>query len=268
MIHFGPAGSPIGTKTTEEGVKRVSDLGLDAMEVQFVRGVRMKAEMAKEVGKLAKELNVHLSAHAPYYVNLNSQKPETIEKSKEHILRTAEVADALGAEVIAIHAGYYSGTTSTKATEMMSKGLDHCAEKIQENGWKVLIGLETMGRVATWGTLDEIGEVCATVEGVIPVLDFAHIHARSGGFLKTEEDFEELLERYEEIFDEFLHSHFTCINYGKKGEKNHLTLEAKEPDFAALAPVLKNKKYDITIISESPILDEDSLKMKEMIERV
>ncbi len=268
MIHLGPAGSPIGVKTTEEGVKRVADLGLDAMEVQFVRGVRMKVELAREIGKLAKELNVHLSAHAPYYVNLNSQKPETIEKSKEHILKTAEVADALGAKVIAVHAGYYSGSTSNKATEVMKKGIDYCADKIQDNGWKVLIGLETMGRVATWGTLDEIRQVCTSVEGVIPVVDFAHIHARYGGFLKTKEDFEELLERYEAIFDEFLHSHFTCINYGKKGEKNHLTLEAKEPDFAALAPVLKKKKYDITIISESPILEEDSLKMKEIIERV
>lgn len=265
MFYVGTAGVPISSESRSalDGIKRVAELGLNAMEVEFVRGARMSLTAAKSVKKSAQSLDVKLSAHAPYYINLNSEKEDTIEKSKMHIVKTAELANAMSAEVIVVHAGFYSGKSSSEATETIAEGVKECVEQIKDNGLNVLIGLETMGKKGTWGTLDEISEVCRTTSHVIPVIDFAHVHARDQGCLKSIKDFDELLKRYEDIFDEFLHSHFTCVNYGPKGEKNHLTMEeSKEPDFEMLAPILKNKRYDITIISESPILERDALRMK------
>jgi deoxyribonuclease-4 len=268
MFYIGTAGVPISSKgrSTEDGIKRIAELGLNVMEVEFVRGVRMSLDTAKKVKELAESLDVKLSAHAPYYINLNSQKEETIEKSKVNIIKTAELANAMGAEVIVVHAGFYSSKSSSEATQIIAHGVKECAEQVKDKGWNVWIGLETMGKSGTWGTLDEIGEVCKIVSNVIPVVDFAHVHARDQGCLKSIKDFDELLRKYEDIFDKFLHSHFTCVNYGPKGERNHLTMEeSKEPDFEMLAPVLRKKRYDITIISESPILETDALMMKEII---
>ena len=71
---FGTAGAPLSTKDRSSigGVRRIRELGLGCMEVEFVRGVRMGEGTAAEVGRVAREAGVALSVHAPYYINLNS----------------------------------------------------------------------------------------------------------------------------------------------------------------------------------------------------
>lgn len=247
-------------------MRYLAEEGLNAMEVQFVRGARMKESTAKEIGEEAEKHDILLSIHAPYYINLNSEKEETIEKSKERIMKSARLGDIMGAWVITVHAGYYSGMSSEEATEMIGDVVVECAEKMKEENLGPMIGLEQMGKVKSWGTLDEIEKVMDRTDKAIPVLDFAHYHARYDGALKTEEDFRELLERYESMHKGPLHSHFSSIEYSDKGEKEHLNLEEHEPDFRKLAPIMKEKDYDITVICETPELDRDSLRMKEILE--
>lgn len=265
MIYLGPGGTPHGIKGTKDSMRYLADEGLNAMEVQFVRGARMKVSTAEEIGKEAEKHDILLSVHAPYYINLNSKKNETIEKSKERIMKSARLADHMGSWIITVHAGYYSDMSSEKATEIISDNVVECAEKIKKESLDVQIGLEQMGKEKSWGTLDEIEKVTERTDIVVPVLDFAHYHARYGGALKNEEDFRDLLQRYESIQGGPLHSHFSSIEYTKKGEKKHLNVEEREPDFTQLAPILKEKEYDITIICETPELDRDSLKMKDIL---
>ena len=266
MIYLGPGGTPHGVSGTKDSMEFLREKDLDAMEVQFVRGARMKESTAEEIGEEAEEHAILLSVHAPYYINLNSEKDETIEKSKERIMKSARLADVMGAWVITVHAGYYSGMSSEEATEIIGEGVAECAEKIEEESLDVKIGLEQMGKEKSWGTLDEISKVMDMTDHVVPVVDFAHYHARYGGKLKEEEDFRELLNKYEELHEGPLHSHFSSIEYSDKGEKEHLNLEEYEPDFRKLAPVLKEKDYDITIICETPELDRDSIRMKEILD--
>jgi len=127
------------------------------------------------------------------------------------------------------------------------------------------IGLELTGKLAGFGTLEEVISICQSIEGVYPVIDWAHAHARGQGQFKKIQDFEDFLRQYEEFTTDFLHCHFSCIEYGERGERRHLEIEARSPDFAKLASVLKKREYDITIISESPVRDRDSLKMKRIL---
>ncbi|MFW5907408.1 MAG: TIM barrel protein [Candidatus Natronoplasma sp.] len=250
---------------TKNSMEYLAEEGLNAMEVQFVRGARMKESTAEAIGEEAEKHDILLSIHAPYYVNLNSEKEETIEKSKERIMKSARLGDKMNAWVITVHAGYYSGMSSDEATEIIGDNVIECAEKIEDEGLDLNIGLEQMGKEKSWGTLEEIEKVMERTDVVVPVLDFAHYHARYGGRLNTEEDFRELLRKYESIHNGPLHSHFSSIKYGEKGEKEHLNLNEYEPDFRKLAPLLKEKDYDITVICETPELDRDSLKMKEIL---
>ncbi|MEF8835782.1 MAG: TIM barrel protein [Candidatus Thermoplasmatota archaeon] len=266
MIYLGPGGTPHGISGTKDSMEYLSEEGLNAMEVQFVRGARMKESTAEEIGKEAEKHDILLSIHAPYYINLNSKKNETIEKSKERIMKSARLADTMGAWVITIHAGYYSDMSSEEATKIIGDGVVECAEMIKEEDLDTKIGLEQMGKVKSWGALDEIEQVMERTDLAVPVLDFAHYHARFDGALKTEEDFRDLIEKYESIHDGPLHSHFSSIEYTDKGEKEHLNVEEHEPDFRKLAPILKEKDYDITVICETPELDRDSLKMKEILD--
>lgn len=243
----------------------MAEEGLNAMEVQFVRGARMKGSTAEDIGEEAKKHGILLSIHAPYYINLNSEKEEIIEKSKERIMKSARLADKMNAWIITVHAGYYSGMSSREATEIIADNVVECAEKIEDEALNVKIGLEQMGKEKSWGTLDELETVVDRTSVAVPVLDFAHYHARYCGKLKTKEDFEDLLKRYEAIHQGRLHSHFSSIEYGDKGEKKHLDMEEYQPDFRKLAPLLKEKDYDITVICETPELDRDSLKMKDIL---
>ncbi|MEW5761183.1 MAG: TIM barrel protein [Candidatus Thermoplasmatota archaeon] len=265
MIYLGPAGIPTTEKTIEGGIKKLNEIGLNAMEVQFVRGVNMNIERAKKISSLAKEYGIKLSAHAPYYINLSSDKAEVRKKSIENILATLKVANSLNADLVVVHAGYYSKIRREKTTELILSGLEECKKAMDKLEIETYIGLETMGRKSCWGTMEEIEVVCKRIDGVIPVIDFPHIHARENGSLTNKNKFLEIIKRYEKILNKFLHSHFYCIEYGDKGEKKHKKLDAKEPDFSLFVPVLKELKYDVTIISESPILEIDSLAMKRMI---
>lgn len=266
MIRLGPGGTPHGVSSTKRSMKYLADEGLNAMEVQFVRGARMKESTAIEIGEQAEKHDIHLTIHGPYYINLNSENEDTIEKSKERIMKSSRLGDLMGAKIITIHAGYYSDMPSEEATKIIGDGVVECAEKIKDEGLDVKIGLEQMGRKKSWGTLDEIKKVLDRTDVAVPVLDFAHYHARYGGILQEEKDFRELLDKFESIYDGNLHSHFSSIKYNETGEKEHLNLEDYQPDFRQLAPILKEKDYDITIISETPELDRDSLKMKKILD--
>ena len=266
-MHFGPAGYPEGTKGPKEAMDKIFELGLNAMEVEFVRGVRTSAERSKEMGELAGERKIRLTAHAPYFVSLNSENAETRVKSLDHILDTVKAAHIMGAYSIAIHAASY-GKTPEKATENVITGLIKCKERMDDLGINdVTLGMETMGKTGTWGTLKEIAEVMDSVDGVRPVLDVAHVHARYNGLLKTKKDMENLMDEFFLIAGDRPHFHISCIKYGEKGEISHLPLSSKEPDMSLLADVLRNEKKDCTFISESPLLEKDAVVFKEMFKQ-
>jgi len=268
MIHVGPAGYPAGSKGPSDAVERAAALGFDAMELQFVRQARMADEKAIAAGRKAKELGVLLSAHAPYYINLNSPDRGTVEKSKDWVLKTVRIAAKLGVSVVVVHAAAYSGKKSEDCTDSVVKGLRQCLNSIDREGLKdVSIGLETMGKRGTWGTIEEIGAVIEEVEGAVPVIDFAHLHARSGGGLSTKADFESVLTAVESYYHGPLHCHFSCIEFTGAGERRHLPLSARQPDFSVLASVLKHKRYDVTVISETPEPEKGAAEMRKLLKQ-
>lgn len=265
-IYLGPAGIPSVSKklSTLEGIRTVKSLGLNAMEIEFVYGVRMSLEQAKEIGRAAKNLGILLSVHAPYYINLCSKEKIKIEESKKRILDSLERANLLGAWIVVFHPGYYGNLTKGKAYEIIKKECLELSEKITENKWKVKLGLETTGKISQFGTLEEIIKISREVENCVPVIDWAHIFARNFGRI----NYKEIFEKISILNLSHLHTHFSGIEYGLKGEKNHIVMNSNKPSFEELAKEILNQKINITIISESPIIEQDSLKMKEIFENL
>ena len=129
----------------------------------------------------------------------------------------------------------------------------------------IKVGLETMGKKGSWGTLPEIKEVMGEVEGVVPVLDFAHLHARSGGSLRGRQDFEKVLDEVRSFYDGRLHCHFSCIEYTEQGERRHLPLAARQPDYRHLARIMKERAMDATLISETPPPEDGAKEMLRLL---
>ncbi len=273
MIYLGPAGVPISSKdrSTLGGLRRVAELGLNALEVEFVRGVAMSNEMADEVGKLAKELGILLSVHCPYFINLCSTDKRKLEASKKRILDSVERAYRMSAHVAVFHPGYYGKLTPEAAFEAVEEACKSMLAWMKSKGIKgVTLGLETTGKVSQFGTLDEIVQLCKRVRGCEPAVDFAHLYARGCGKINYAETFDKL----RPLRLKHLHSHFTSMEWtpakvpGQGNERRHLPIEFNKPPFEPLAGEILKRKLNITLISESPILEQDSLVMKRVFEKL
>lgn len=264
-IWIGPAGTPTSVSTgTIDGIKEVGKLGLNAMEVQFSHGVRMGVDLAKECKKVSND--VHLSVHAPYYINLLSVEKEKVEASRKRILDSAEKAHYMGAEIVVIHCGYYGNLDKGEAYSKMKDEFEWLVDEVKSNKWKVKLGPETAGKIKQWGRLDEVIRLCDELNGCDPVVDFSHLYATRAGRI----DFSEILDKVSVLKVKRLHTHFSGIEWspikmsGKGNERRHLPISSKKPDYSGLVEEIKKRKLDITLICESPLLEKDALVMKEM----
>jgi len=268
-LRFGPAGIPVSTprKSTVDGIKRVKELGLDAMELEFVRGVRMSEARAREVRELAKNLGIVLTAHAPYYINLCSDDESKVRASIERILQSARIGFLAGAWSIVFHPGYYGRLQHVEAYRRVRKALEEIVATVKSESIDVWIRPEVMGGVSEFGDLEEVVKLSAEIgPPVLPCMDFAHLHARHRGRYNSYEEFASVLEVLEkELGKEVLknmHIHVSGIEYGEKGEVKHLNLDQSDFNYVDLLKVFRDFGVEGVVISESPNLEEDALKMK------
>lgn len=266
-IYLGPAGIPHSAKkrNTVEGIKTVKELGLNAMEVEFVQGVKMAPQTAEETGQVAKELGVRLSVHAPYFINLCSEEKEKVEASKQRILDTADRAERMGADAIAIHIAFYGKMKPEECYQQVKAELGETIDKARESGSKnVKFGVETMAKDTAFGTIDEVISIAKELKGVIPYIDWAHTFARQGGYI----EYGEIIDRVvRELGLLHINSHFESLVY-KNGKyiDEHLPVDFNAPPFEPLAREILKRNISITLICESPELERDALKMKKVLE--
>ncbi len=267
-LYFGPAGIPHSVKkrSTKEGVLEVKRLGLDAMELEFVRRVNLKPEAAKEVKKVASELGVILTVHAPYYVNLSSKDKSKAEASVRRVLYSARIGYMSGAWSVCFHAGYYQNIDPAKVYEAVKSKLRDITKTLRDEGVEIWIRPETTGKDSQFGSLEEVLSLSQEVEMVMPVIDFAHLHARYKGELNTYKEFKDVLYQVERLLGKEglrnMHIHISGIEYGDKGERKHLNLEESDMNYIDLLKALKDFKIKGVIICESPNLEEDALLLK------
>jgi len=264
---FGTGGIPHSAraKTTIDGIERIAELGLGCMEIEFVQGVKMGEAGARLVAETAAREGVKLSAHAPYFINFNAHEPEKIRASQDRVLQTARIAALCGAESVTFHAAFYLGDPPEKAYSTVKKYLAETLNQLKRENNRVWIRPEVVGKLSQFGTLEEILNLSTEIEGLAPCIDFAHWHARSGGFNSYPEFTSILLQVKERLgraaLDD-MHIHVSGITYGKKGEIKHLDL--KESDFQYIELLKALNDYDASgiVICESPNLEEDALLLQ------
>ncbi len=264
---FGTGGIPHSAKTasTINGIERIAELGLGCMEVEFVQGVKMGEASARLVAETAAKKSIKLTAHAPYFINLNAREPEKIRASQGRILQTARIASICGAESIVFHTAFYLGDPLEQAYNTVKKHLGEVMDQLKRENNRVWLRPEIMGKVSQFGTLDEVLSLSVELERVAPCVDFTHWHARTGRF-NTYQEFTSILQQIQERLGKAaldnMHIHVSGIAYGKKGEIKHLTL--KESDFQYIEFLKALKDYDIkgVLICESPNLEEDALLLQ------
>jgi deoxyribonuclease IV len=276
-IRFGTSGNPPNFFKSEFGKDRlnapnwIKSIGLNAYERMMTYGARMKEEDAIELGKRAKELDIKLSVHGPYYVVLTSTKPDVVEKSINELKKTVYLSNLMGAKKIVLHPGFYA---KRKKEEVLKQFIRNIKIVERDSPKEVKILPETMGKHSQFGDLDEVISICERTESE-PCIDFGHLHARGLGSLKEKENFRNILIEIEERLGKDvlknLHCHFYPIEFTDKGEKTHRAVTEKDfaPVFPPFAELIREFKMEPTLISESKdSQDIGALHMRDVMEKL
>ncbi len=276
---FGPGGNSdafkqAGGRSTLQAPGFVSRIGLDAYEYEAGNGLSASEEMLAAIGIKAKEHGIQMSFHTPYFISLSSVEKEKRDKSVEYIRQSAYASKLLDASIMVVHCGSCAKISRETAMEYATETLENAAKMMSDNGFKTILGIETMGKVNQLGTLDEVLTLCQISKGFAPVVDFGHLNARDRGSLFTADDFkrifDEISKRLGAEYAENLHCHFSKIMFTEMGEKKHLTFEDElyGPRFEPLAQAIAELGVSPTIICESAgTQSDDALAMKKMYEQ-
>ncbi len=271
-MRFGTVGSPKSTPAKPGGsvgaIKRIAELDLDALELGWVQSVRVSEETCTAIKQTAEEWNVAISVHAPYFINLNADELEW-PKSRKRLWDAAFYGNLAGATDIIFHPGSYFTLPPEEVLQVAIPRLQDLVLELRNKGVQVVLRPETMGKQAMLGSMMDTLDMSKAIPGVIPCIDFAHLYARSGdGSPNDQTSWESLLLDYQNVLGvestNYMHIHLSGIEYGPKGEKNHLAARESGLDFAALFRALKKFNCDGRILCESPILEDDALYLKDI----
>ena len=266
-LNFITSGIPLKTvpRDYENAFRVLKDMNLDGMELEFVRGVRMGADSQITVKKASE--NFVITAHGPYYINLNSKEQEKIDASVIRILETARMADKVGAFSITYHAAFYMKDDKKVVFDKVVEETKKIIEVVEKEGLKVWIRPETTGKVTQWGDLDEIVALSKEFKQVLPCVDFAHLHARTNGKSNTYDDFCKILNTIGTEIGQYalenFHGHLAGIAYSEKGEKNHLELEQSDMNYKDLLKAMKEFGVKGALVCESPNIEDDCKLIKD-----
>ncbi|RLF48848.1 MAG: AP endonuclease [Thermoplasmata archaeon] len=256
----------------EDGEKKILSVRKKIEKGDMVRVLASKLARdymeLREIGEIAKELDVELSVHAPYYIVLSESKDrELVRRSIDGIRWAGLVGHVLDARVVVTHGGLYGKRGKEKGVQNIIKNLREIKSWFRRNRLSPMLGIETSGKQELFGTLDEVLDLSKKLN-LFPVLNFAHIHAREGGSLRTAEDFEKLFERVNSVRKmDWYHTHFSGVEHEGGNEIRLTPLKKGDLKFESLASYLASHNPQITIICSSPLLEHDAIYMKVMYER-
>ncbi len=269
---FGTVGSPISTPPKPGGsvgaISRIAELGLNALELGWVQSVRVSEETCLAIKKASSEAGVAISVHAPYFINLNADEEEW-PKSRKRLMDAAHYGNLAGATDIIFHPGSYFGKQPEEVVPVSIARLKECVDELRSTHNPVTLRPETMGKSAMLGSLQDTIEMSLAIPGVVPCVDFAHLHARGGdGSLNSYSEWVGLIIGYAQKLGQdalsTLHIHLSGIEYSEKGERNHLPLKESDLNLAELFKALHKLNCSGRILCESPIMEEDALYMKDL----
>ena len=266
-LNFITAGMPLrtGKASYPKAFEVLKEMNLDGMELEFVHGVRMNDANRDFVKEMSKDFVI--TAHGPFYINLNSQEEEKIDASLQRIIDTAYVAKQAGAFSITYHAAFYMGKDKEIVYNQVKTQTRRILDVLENENIDVWIRPETTGKATQWGDLDEIIRLSKEFEQVLPCIDFSHLHARSAGEYNTYDEFSKILEKMGTEIGEYalenFHGHLAGIEYTAKGEKQHLNLENSDMNYKDLMKAMKEFNVKGALVCESPNIEDDCKLLKD-----
>ena len=267
-LHFLTPGFPTATQPRNalQALDTLKALDLDGHEMEFVHSVYLKEDAANELAKKVKSLDLYMTAHGQYFVNLNAKEQEKQARSQQRMIHAATRAAQAGANSIVFHLGYYLGASPEQVYPIIKTKTKEVRQLLDDAGVNIMLRGETTGNPTQFGTLPELLQLSQELEGFMPCIDFSHMHARNNGGWNDSESFAKILSMVEDSLGKEglsnMHLHLSGIAYGEKGEKHHLILEESDMQWQPLIEQLKAFNVKGALVTESPNIEEDTRLVK------
>ncbi len=210
-------------------------------------------------GKLAKELDVQLSLHAPYYMDLLDDG-EIGDKSYNHLKWSLIIGKAMGCKRVITHTGFYKGTKK-ESMDKASNVYKEITKTFPASKGYPYVGAEVSGKSEIFGTSSELISLAKKVKTIEPILNFPHAHSQGGGSLIEMKDFETVSSEFRKYAKGDLYTEFSGVEYRDHNEVKLTAIKHGDLKFETLAETLVESPEDMTIISSSPLLEHDSQYM-------
>ena len=252
-IRVGPSGLPEGS--FDEAAQALADADYRACEIGFAGGFWLDYEAAPRLGEALRAHDVLLSIHAPLAAFMGHlDRGKKFNMALGMLDHTAGLAKAAGADVIVFHPGFLLGRDHEAAVAGVVDQLGALRERLEKKDRLVPFGVEVMGRVRDFGTIDDVIAIASQVDFVRPVVDFAHMHATSDGAFVGVDDFAAVLEAVDAVLEPGapFHIHFSDIAYANRNETKHLPYGEGTLRAEPLRDALARFERPATVISESP----------------
>lgn len=277
-LRIGPSGNSVtfyesGHKNTFEAAAWLNEIGLNAYEYSFGRGIKILDKTAEKIGQEFTKFDIAMSVHAPYYTNFSNESPAMIELSMGYIINSIIACKKMGGSRVVFHPASCGKQQRDAALSLAKSNIGKLMERIHmELDGKFtdyIICPETMGKLQQIGRVEEVVDFCTLDSALYPCFDFGHINSYTHGGIRSKDDYRKIIDYTQNVLGDEkvrnMHIHFSKIEYGKGGEVRHLTFadELYGPDYEPLASLIDEYKLTPVIICESKdVMSGDALIMK------
>ncbi len=275
-LFFGTAGIPLSTlpRNTLNGISEVKNLGLEAMELEFVQNVNINEELAVQVKDMAVKNDVILTCHGQYFINLNSLDKKKLEASQQRIYIASKRAFQCGGWSTCFHPGFYQGQSVQNTFASVKNALHEVVSRLENEGVDIWVRPETTGKGTQFGSLDELIDLSLAIgpDKVLPCVDFSHLYARSNGKFNSLEEFHQVLSELEKRIGkeaiQNMHIHAQGVEFSEKGERRHLPFADSGFNYKDLVKALKTFSAKGVLICESPVMENDALIIQKVYQKL
>lgn len=233
-------------------------------------GIELFWSMARDYKELslardvAKELDVKITLHTPYYVDFANQE-KLIQDSVQHTLWGGVIADSLDSEFVITHLGLVEGDRK-KGIRKTASTLKEVIAKYKALGIKSKLCIENSGKDEVYGNDEEIAYLEKNVKELRAITNISHLYSMRRDFPQDMNDFSNIMEDTKKK-GRPLYFEFSGVEFQDNNEYRITPIKRGNLKFEPFADAMASFDDEMTVVSFSPLLEHDALYMKVIFER-